>query len=119
MDIDSLVSECIHSAINYGISAYEVITDSKRTNKLYKINFNNFKRLKSQGDKGIEKLSYLLKYNNDYVRYSAAVHLLTIKENEAKTVLYELSICSGIFGFSAEMLLKEWNNGNLREYLVE
>lgn len=119
MDIDSLVSECIHSAINYGISAYEVITDSKRTNKLYKINFNNFKRLKSQGDKGIEKLSYLLKYNNDYVRYSAAVHLLTIKENEAKTVLYELSICSGIFGFSPEMLLKEWNNGNLREYLVE
>lgn len=118
MDIDNLVSECINSAIDYGTSAYEVITDSKRTNKLYEINFNNFKRLKSLGDEGIEKLFNLLKYNNDYVRYSAAVHLLSIKENEAKTVLYELSICSGIFGFSIEMLLKEWNKGNLRDYLV-
>ncbi|MHC1685021.1 MAG: hypothetical protein AB6733_19135 [Clostridiaceae bacterium] len=113
MDLDKLVSECIHSSIDYGVTAYEVITNPKKTNKLYKVNSYNFKKLKSQGSEGVTVLLNLLEHENDYVRYIAATYVLSIEEDKAKKVLSDLCTRSGIFGFSAKLLLEEWNKGNL------
>jgi hypothetical protein len=75
--------------------------------------------LKTLGDKGITELEKLLEHSNDYVRYAAATYLLSVKEEKAKAVLQELTRKQQppLFGFFIEMLLKEWNKGNLREYL--
>jgi hypothetical protein len=117
MENNILVEKCIKSAIEYGIAAYEVIENSTKTNHLYHKCFKNFKELKSLGNKGIEELEKLLDYPNDYVKYCTATHLLSVKEEKAKEVLKRLVSNSQIFGFSVEMLISEWDKGNLKEYL--
>jgi hypothetical protein len=84
LGIDALVEKCIKSASEYGIAAYEIIENSRKTNWLYDKNFNNFKSLKQFGDKGIEELEKMLSHPNDYVKYSSATHLLSINEKKQK-----------------------------------
>jgi transcriptional regulator len=117
MEVDVLVQKCIKSAIEHGIAAYEVVENSRKTNRLYDKNFKNFKALKQLGNKGIGELEKLLSHPNDYVKYSSATHLLSIEEKKAKEVLKKLVNKPELFGCSVEMLLSEWDRGNLREYL--
>lgn len=118
MEINNLVEKCIKSANEYGIAAYEVIENSRKTNRLYDKCFENFKELKSLGNKGIGELEKLLEYPNDYVNYCSAIHLLSVKEEKAKEVLNRLVSKSPPFGFSVEMLINEWDKGNLKDYLI-
>lgn len=117
MEVNGLVEKCIKSADEYGIAAYEVIENSSKTNQLYDKNFKNFKALKQLGNKGIAELEKLLEHPNDYVKYNSATHLLSVKEEKAKEVLNKLVNKPQLFGFSVEMLLSEWDKGNLKEYL--
>ncbi len=117
MEISVLVEKCIQSAIEYGIAAYEVIDNSRKTNRLYDISFERFNNLKSIGEKGIIELEKLLEHPNEYVKYCSATHLLSVKEEKAKTVLNQLTNKPQTFGFSVKMLLREWDKGNLRDYL--
>lgn len=117
MEISLLVEKCIESAIDYGISAYEIVEQPKKTNKLYDKCFKNFKELKSVKIKGINELEKLLEHPNDYVKLSAATHFLSINEGKAKKVLKQLENKPELFGFVVEMLLSEWDEGNLKEYL--
>jgi hypothetical protein len=48
MVIEQHINKCIQSAIDYGIAAYEVVEDFKKTNKLYDIQYKNFRVLKKQ-----------------------------------------------------------------------
>jgi hypothetical protein len=95
-----------------------VIENSRKTNRLYDKCFGNFKVLKSLGNKGIDELEKLLQYPNDYVNYCSAIHLLSVKEEKAKEVLNRLVSKSPPFGFSVEMLINEWDKGNLKDYLI-
>jgi hypothetical protein len=88
-----------------------------KENRLYKKNFKNFKTLKGLGSKGISELEKLLEHPNDYVKYCSATHLLSVKEEKAKEVLNQLVSKPQLFGFSVEMLISEWDEGNLKEYL--
>ncbi|MBM7608770.1 DNA repair protein RadC [Lysinibacillus composti] len=115
MDINNLVEKCINSAIEYGFSAFEVVENSRKTNRLYDKNFKNFKTLKGLGSEGIVELEKLLDHSNDYVKYSSATHLLSVKEEKAKEVLKQLGSKPQLFGFSVEMLISEWDNGNLKD----
>ncbi|RQW74674.1 DUF2019 domain-containing protein [Lysinibacillus composti] len=115
VDINNLVEKCINSAIEYGFSAFEVVENSRKTNRLYDKNFKNFKTLKGLGSEGIVELEKLLDHSNDYVKYSSATHLLSVKEEKAKEVLKQLGSKPQLFGFSVEMLISEWDNGNLKD----
>ncbi|WP_102027783.1 HEAT repeat domain-containing protein [Salirhabdus sp. Marseille-P4669] len=114
MEVNKVVEKCIESANAYGIAAYEVIQDSRKTNHLYDKNFKNYKMLKQFGNKGIVELEKLLEHPSDYVKYSSATHLLSVKEDKAKEVLKKLVNKPQLFGFSVEMLLREWDKGNLK-----
>lgn len=62
----------------------------------------------------IEMLEPFLSHENPGVRESAAYAFLSIHPQRAEEVLSE--IATGNYGFhsiNAEMLLKEWNDGNL------
>lgn len=117
MEINTLVEKCIKSSIEYGAAAFEVVENSRKTNRLYDNNFKNFKTLKSLGKKGIDEIEKLLEYPNDYVKYCSAVHFLSVKEEKAKIVLKQLIDKTQTFGFSVKMLIKEWDKGNLKDYL--
>ncbi|WP_316569323.1 DUF2019 domain-containing protein [Neobacillus sp. YIM B06451] len=117
MEINNLVENCIKSAIEFGVATYEAGESARKRNHLYDKNFKNFKTLKSLGSKGIDELEKLLEHSSDYVKYSAATHLLSVKEEKAKMVLNRLVSKPKGFGFNVDMLIIEWDQGNLREYL--
>jgi hypothetical protein len=53
MAITSLIDDCIRSAIDYGIAAYEDVENSRKTNRLYDKRRKKFKLLKTLWDKDI------------------------------------------------------------------
>ncbi len=118
IDIGDLYLKCIKTAIEHGIALFEVTINSRKSNRLHDLCFKYFKKLKSQGSQGIDLLLNLLSHDSDYVRYNAAVHLLSVEPEKAKGVLTDLATRPGIFGFTVEMVLKEWDKGKLRDYLA-
>jgi hypothetical protein len=115
MEIEQLINKCIQSALDYGTAAYEVVEDSKKTNKLYDIQYKNFSYLKKQLN-GVDTLYQLLEHPNLYVRYIAAIHLLSVDEKKAKNVILTVSSLSKSLKFDSKYLLQEWDNGNLKNY---
>src|SRR5690606_2457699 len=61
-------------------------------------------------------LKPLLSHVYDGVKSCSATHYLMVDENEAKKILRELEKKGGINGLSAETVIKEWDNGNLKRY---
>ncbi|MFG3610950.1 DUF2019 domain-containing protein [Rummeliibacillus sp. G93] len=114
MNINLLIEKCIKSAIDYGNSAFEVVEKPRKTNRLYDICFKNFKELKRIDTNELEKL---LDHPNDYVKFKSAIHFLSVNEEKAKEVLKPLARKPDLFGFSTEILLSEWDEGNLKDYL--
>lgn len=111
--INDLKDKCISTAIEYGIAAYEVIENSRKTNQLYDKKRKLFQQLKSESTTG---LLVLLEHEHPYVRYTAAIYLLSIEEDKAKSTIENLKGYSKYLDFSIKYLLQEWDNGNLREY---
>ncbi|GAM12363.1 DUF2019 domain-containing protein [Mesobacillus selenatarsenatis] len=115
MVIEQLLNKCIQSAIDYGIAAYEVVENYKKTNKLYDIHYKNFRLLKEQLN-GVDALYQLLEHSNMYVRYIAAIHLLSVNEKTAKEVILSVGTLSESLKFDSKYLLQEWDNGNIKDY---
>jgi hypothetical protein len=115
MEIEQLLNKCIQSSMDYGIAAYEVVGDSKKTNKLYDIQYKHFSLLKKQLN-GIDALSQLMEHPDMYVRYIAAIHLLSVDEQRAKSVILSVAPLSKSLKFDSKYLLQEWDNGNLKSY---
>ncbi|MEY2196742.1 hypothetical protein AB7942_29115 [Neobacillus sp. BF23-41] len=115
MELEEIIEKCFESAIDYGVSAYEVVVNSRKTNKLYDRKYKNFKILKNH-PKGIESLYRLLEHSHMYVRYTAAIHLLSVNEKKAKEVILEVATLSKDLEFDSYYLLQEWDNGNLKDY---
>lgn len=113
--MNELQEQCIKAAIDYGIAAYEVISDSQRSNKLYDLSRKLFVTLKKQPD-GIQGLYELLNHEHPYVKYIAAIYLLAVDEPRAKQEINSLVGFSRHLDFSIKYLLIEWDNGNLKEY---
>lgn len=115
MDIKKLKEKCITSAIEYGIAAYEVIENSRKTNRAYDKNRKYFKSLKEHED-GINILFELLEHEHVYVRFNAAIYLLSVDEKKAKEVINEAATFSIHVDNCVFYLLQEWDNGNIKEY---
>jgi len=117
MNLQKLVSQCVEYAEKHGVAANEVVTNYRNTNRLYDKTYTLFKELKSSGREGLDALRNLLEHPNDYVRAKAAIFLLSVDTDKARKILEEMSNRPGIFGFSMSMTLKEWDKGNLTDYL--
>lgn len=67
----------------------------------------------------LNELFSLLTHENKNVQLNAAIDLLTISE-EAKNVIKHIAETEkGELGMTAKMTLREWDNGNLKKYLLE
>ncbi len=122
MDIEKRINTCIDLSKEYCHYCYEVMEKPTKTNRLYDKVQKNYKALKSIGDEGISKLSELLKHDNDFVRYCAAISYLPVDENRAKDVLKGLikkykdaKKGLGVFRLCMEQSIIEWEKGNLKE----
>jgi 3-methyladenine DNA glycosylase AlkD len=115
LDLEIQIKNCVESAIDYGIQAHEVVINSKKTNKLYDKQYKNFISLKKH-PKGIEALFKLIEHPNMYVRYTSAIHLLSVNEKKAKEIIQSVASLSKSLKFDTHYLLEEWDNGNLKEY---
>lgn len=91
MKLEEIMGNCIDSAILYGVSAYEVVVNPRKTNKLYDKQYKNFKLLKKHPN-GVESLYQLLQHPNIYVKYISAIHLLSVDEKKAKEVIMTVAI---------------------------
>ncbi|MBW5449451.1 hypothetical protein GE107_25915 [Cohnella sp. CFH 77786] len=120
MEIENLVKDCINNSIELGKYSYEIIVQPRVTNRIYDKCYKNFMKHKSYGDEGINEIEKMIENENDYVKKTAAVHLLPYRTKIALKTLqvlakkYENQI--GLFSFNIEMVIKEWNKGNLRDY---
>lgn len=65
----------------------------------------------------LDELRIFLNHEAIGVRLCAATFLLPKYEQEASDVLEAISKGEGIISFVAEMTLKEWRKGNLKNYL--
>jgi hypothetical protein len=110
IDVAKIVSDFEIFCIKNDEAAKE--SKPKLSNKYARKIINSYLQLKELGK--TSELSKLLNSDNDNVRLWAATHTLPTNEVEAKRVLQELASNSGLNAFSAEMTLKEWNQGNLK-----
>ncbi|WP_158306267.1 DUF2019 domain-containing protein [Paenibacillus curdlanolyticus] len=87
--------------------------DSRTANASYKKLYNSYVWLKENNH--VSELVILLDHENEGVRCWAARYTLILNKEKAEKVLEELrSSLSHNVSFSAEMTLKEWEDGNLK-----
>ena len=110
VDTNKIVAEFESFCIKNDTSAQAL--NSNLTNKYAKKIINCYLQLKEMGK--TNELSKLLKSEYENVRLWAATHTLKTNEVEAKQVLHELAAKPGLNAFSAEMTLRQWENGNLK-----
>jgi len=87
-----------HRAAN---KAFDKITKLRK--KLYQLGESRY----------VTSLLKLLAVDDIYVKKFASSYLLPFEEEIARKELEELQQLPGLFGFSAEMVLKEWDKGRL------
>ena len=67
-------------------------------------------------EKDLSKLSVFYNHPNAFVKLSAAAYLLPVFEKESLKAMKEITKVKGIVSLNAEMTIKEWKNGNLRNF---
>lgn len=65
-------------------------------------------------EKDLSKLSVFYNHPNAFVKLSAAAYLLPVFEKESLKAMKEIT--KGIVSLNAEITIKEWKNGNLRNF---
>lgn len=100
------------AAIKYG----EAIRNgkSKIANRNFDILADIAKYLRKNNS--LYELSIFYTHPDISLRSWAATYLLPVYEKESIKVLKEVAKMDGIESFNAEMTIKEWKNGNLRNY---
>jgi hypothetical protein len=82
--------ECIKYALEYCKFAYEVIEDSKTTNKIHSKMHNLFRKLLKNSE-GKEILELMIEEKSDYIKYISAVYVIHFDEIKALSVLKKLN----------------------------
>lgn len=99
-------------AIKRGRALYS--GDSKTANRCYD-NIGKIVQL-LRDEKQLARLAVFYNYPNAFVRLAAAAYLLPVFEKESIKIMKEVSKESGIASLDAEIIIKEWKNGNLRKF---
>ncbi len=112
LKISKIEEEIVQLAIERGLSTKK--NDYKNANKAYdKIKTRKRKLYCLGEDIYIRSMIKLVSMENPYVKMLSAIALLPFEELIARQELEKLSKDPGLFGFEAEMTLKEWDKGNL------
>jgi Domain of unknown function (DUF2019) len=85
--------------------------DANSGNQHAKAYMAAFDRLRSAGDEGRDALSVLLQHDRPAVRVKAAAYLLRHRTREAKEVLASEARGKGLTAFTAQQVLKRWEEG--------
>lgn len=87
---------------------------SKSANRYY----NNIENIVGylRESKRLSQLSVFYNHPNAFVRLSAAAYLLSVFEKESLKVMKKISKENGIVSLNAKMTIREWENGNLRNF---
>ncbi|WP_110953600.1 DUF2019 domain-containing protein [Anaerosinus massiliensis] len=88
--------------------------DSKNSNKKYRVIQKIRKELKENTEYGLEKLLPYLEHPSPFVRLKTAFSIIPVAPEKAKEVLIQLKEIRGLIGYSAEMILSEWEKENLK-----
>lgn len=67
-----------------------------------------------QANGQLDSLKTLLTHEHKNVRCWAATHFLEVDSKKAVPVLEDLAKEEGLFGFNADMILREWRAGRLK-----
>ena len=110
--MDQLINQYIEAARNQKDSeSYEIANEwHAKLIQIY-MQLRNIDKL--------AELKQLLTNAHIGVRSWAATHYLQVDETLAKNVLREIANKGGLAGLSAETVIKEWDNGNLKRYYSE
>mgnify|MGYP000837606930 CR=1 FL=1 len=66
--------------------------------------------------KELSQLATFYYHPNAFVRLAAAVNLLPVFEKESLKIMKEVTKEKGIVSLEAEMTIREWKNGNLKNF---
>jgi Domain of unknown function (DUF2019) len=104
--VGMIVEEFVDAVIRHGVATES--GDHGTTNKQYKRYDRLRKLLEQQGDAGRDAIRGLLRHPSPWVRMVAASTCLKFDEKEATRILEALEKETGIVGFDAKMVLREW-----------
>ena len=91
--------------------------ESKKANKEYDKLHRLKNKLRELPDKGDSLLKRIVSHSDLDVRILAAAALLAVDEPYAISVLEDVSARdAGLQSFTAEMTLREWRKGSIRDY---
>ena len=88
--------------------------DSKSANRCFDNIVDIAKFLREE--KQLSQLAIFYNHSNPFVRLDAAAYLLPVFEKESLKVMKKNSKENGIVSLNAEMTIKEWEKGNLRNF---
>ena len=108
--MQALISDYIGNSKKHGEATLS--GDSKVANIAYDKMIEVVKRIHELDSEGKVFLG-LLKHENESVKLWSATHALFINEPIAIQTLQEIAKNSGIFSFSASMVVEEWGKGAL------
>jgi hypothetical protein len=113
---EDLEREFLLSAANR--SEFVRLNDSKRANREYDKLHKLKERMRQLPDRGKAALRRIAKASKDpEVQIAAAAALLAVDERFAIDILQQVQNGnSGLPSFTAEMTLREWRAGSMREY---
>lgn len=88
--------------------------DSKTANRCY----DNIRKIVHilRDEKQLDRLAIFYNHPNTFVKSAAATYLLPVHEKESIKVLKEISKMKVFGSLDAEIIIKEWKNGNLRDF---
>jgi hypothetical protein len=113
MNVKTIIENCLNACLQREKAMREL--NIPLANKLYDQIFEYYSQLKKKG--ALEEFRPLLCNPNPSVKLMAATHLLSIDEMVAKEVITQLMESErGEIRFTAEMILKEWDKGNMENY---
>ena len=111
-DIEKLIAKYARAAGAHGRGTVE--GNSRLANRNYDKIIDALRELDQQSTDGRKVLRRLYFHQDPAVRVWAATHLIEMDTEGAVRVLREVAEHSGMIGFGAEMVLKEWEAGRLK-----
>ena len=110
-DVDELINCYIDNAIAHGEAT--LIGNSKKANISHDLLMDAYEKILNCENDTSSKLCELLSHSNESVRLWSATHCLGFNEKKSKRVLKELRKKNDALGFSASIVLEEWEKGTL------
>ena len=112
----AIVEQALTQIVKYAIKRGEALEEGKSqiANRCYDKIRRIVDSLKEENQ--LSLLAKLYDHSNSWVCLTASVYLLPLYEKESLSNLRRIAKMDGLCAFEAEMTIKEWKNGNLKNF---